>query len=129
MTHHKYLERVNFPFNEVAEREQFHCLCDDRWMVAKHFLVSDLLCVFPVVIALEVTHPGQSGHRSGRAGLGRTCGHSVFALVPLCSLGVITPHQAPWHKLCPPACSAGALHALQPTSSYQSFKNPATSAK
>ena len=88
-------------------------------MVAKHFPIFDLLCVFPVVIALEVTHPRQSGYWSGTAGLGRTYGHLVLALMPVCSLGVITPHQAPWHKLCPCARSARALHALQPVSSYQ----------
>lgn len=77
MAHHKYLDRVNFPFNKVAERKQFCLLCEDRWMVAEHFLIFDLLCVFPVVIALEVTHPRHSGYWSGTAVLGRTCGHWV----------------------------------------------------
>lgn len=88
-------------------------------MVAKHFPIFDLLCVFPVVIALEVTHTRQSGYWSGTAGLGTTYGHSVLALVPICSLGVVTPRQVPRHKLCPPACSARALHASQPISSYR----------
>lgn len=116
MTHPKILERRRFPFNRVAERKQFNCLCEHRWVMAKYFPNSDLLRVFPLVTALEVTHPKQS---VGSLLRGSWTGQVLQPLGAGLLTGVLTPGQVPRHKVCPPASSARALHASQPISLYR----------